>query len=184
MASNLIPQEIIEQKIYLIRGHNVMLSNQLAELYDVEVRSLVQSVKRNIVRFPEDFMFQLTWEELRSLRSQIVILNNDEQISRSEEKDVAGRGRHLKFPPYAFTEQGVAMLSSVLRSKRAIQVNIAIMRAFMKLREILSVHKDLSQKLNELEQKIERHDEAITAIFDAIRQLMAPPPQPRRKIGF
>jgi len=162
-----------------------MLSNHLAELYDVEVRSLIQAVKRNKDRFPGDFMFKLTWEELRSLRSQIVILDNDDQVSRIIGKDAAGRGRHLKFPPYAFTEQGVAMLSSVLRSKRAIQVNIAIMRAFVKLREILSAHKELAQKLNELEQKIERHDEAITAIFDAIRQLMtAPAPRPRRKIGF
>ena len=165
MASNLIPQEIIEQKIYLIRGHKVMLSNHLAELYDVEVRSLIQAVKRNKDRFPDDFMLQLTDAEFQNLKSQIVI---------------SSWGGFRRSTPYAFTEQGVAMLSSVLRSKRAIQVNIAIMRAFVKLREILSTHKDLAQKLNELEHKIERHDEEITAIFEAIRQLMAPPPPQQR----
>ena len=170
MGSNLIPQEIIEQKIYLIRGHKVMLSNHLAELYDVEVRSLIQAVKRNKDRFPDDFMLQLTDAEFQNLKSQIVI---------------SSWGGFRRSTPYAFTEQGVAMLSSVLRSKRAIQVNIAIMRAFVKLREILSTHKDLAQKLNELEHKIERHDEEIMAIFDAIRQLMAPPPrEPKRRIGF
>jgi phage regulator Rha-like protein len=170
MGSNLIPQEIIEQKIYLIRGHKVMLSNHLAELYDVEVRSLIQAVKRNKDRFPDDFMLQLTDAEFQNLKSQIVI---------------SSWGGFRRSTPYAFTEQGVAMLSSVLRSKRAIQVNIAIMRAFVKLREILSTHKDLAQKLNELEHKIERHDEEITAIFEAIRQLMAPPPrEPKRRIGF
>jgi phage regulator Rha-like protein len=170
MGSNLIPQEIIEQKIYLIRGHKVMLSNHLAELYDVEVRSLIQAVKRNKDRFPDDFMLQLTDAEFQNLKSQIVI---------------SSWGGFRRSTPYAFTEQGVAMLSSVLRSKRAIQVNIAIMRAFVKLREILSTHKDLAQKLNELEHKIERHDEEITAIFEAIRQLMAPPPrEAKRRIGF
>jgi hypothetical protein len=170
MASDLVPQEIIEQKIFFIRGHKVMLSNHLAELYNVEVRSLIQAVKRNNERFPVDFMFQLTDGEFQNLKSQIVI---------------SSWGGPRRSTPYAFTEQGVAMLSSVLRSRRAIQVNIAIMRAFVKLREILSAHKELAQKLNELEQKIERHDEEIVAIFEAIRQLMAPSPaQPRRKIGF
>jgi aromatic ring-opening dioxygenase LigB subunit len=170
MASDLVPQEIIEQKIFLIRGHKVMLSNHLAQLYNVEVRSLIQAVKRNNERFPVDFMFQLTDEEFPNLKSQIVI---------------SSWGGLRRSTPYAFTEQGVAMLSSVLRSRRAIQVNIAVMRAFVKLREILSAHKELAQKLNELEQKIERHDEEIAAIFEAIRQLMAPaPPQTRRKIGF
>jgi hypothetical protein len=184
MASNLIPQEIIEQKIYLIRGHKVMLSNHLAILYQVEAKRLIQAVKRNKGRFPEDFMFQLTVEETRFLRSQFVTLENHDPETREKYGDEK-RGRYPKYLPYAFTEQGVAMLSSVLRSERAVRVNIAIMRAFVKLREILSVHKDLSQKLNELEQKIERHDEEIAAIFDAIRQLMEPPPaKPRRKIGF
>jgi len=170
MASNLIPEEIIEQKIYLIRGHKVMLSNHLAALYQVEPKRLIQAVKRNKERFPDDFMFQLTDEEFQNLKSQIV---------------TSSWGGFRRSTPYAFTEQGVAMLSSVLRSERAIRVNIAIMRAFVKLREILSTHKDLAQKLNELEQKIARHDDEITAIFDAIHQLMAPPPaKPRRRIGF
>ena len=170
MGNNLVPQEIIEQKIFLIRGHKVMLSNQLAELYNVEPRGLIQAVKRNKERFPRDFMFQLTDEEFQNLKSQIVI---------------SSWGGLRRSTPYAFTEQGVAMLSTVLRSRRAIQVNIAVMRAFVKLREILSTHKELAYKLAELEQKIERHDEEITAIFEAIRQLMAPAPaQPRQKIGF
>jgi len=167
----IIPVELIERKIYLIRGHKVMLDSDLAQLYGVETRVLLQSVKRNISRFPEDFMFQLTKEEYDSLRSQIVILK-------------PGRGKHRKYLPYVFTEQGVAMLSSVLKSERAIQVNIAIMRAFVRLREMLSTHKELAHKLAELERKIERHDEEIKAIFDAIRQLMAPPEKPRRRIGF
>jgi len=185
MPSELIRSEIIEQKIFLIRGHKVMLSNHLAELYNVEVRSLIQAVKRNKERFPGDFMFQLTWDELKSLRSQFVILDSEESGASQGQKSPSRRGRHFKFPPYAFTEQGVAMLSSILRSRRAIKVNIAIMRAFVKLREILSTHKELAQKLNELERKIERHDKEIVAIFQAIRQLMAPPPaQTKRRIGF
>ena len=154
MPSNLVPNETIEERIFLIRGHKVILNNHLAELYNVEVRSLIQAVKRNKERFPSDFMFQLTWDELKSLRSQIVILDSNETGAPQEQKSPSRRGRHFKFLPYAFTEQGVAMLSSVLRSRRAIQVNIAIMRAFVKLREILSAHKELAQKLNELEYKI------------------------------
>ena len=150
-----------------------MLSTYLAKLYCVEVRTLIQAVKRNRERFPEDFMFQLTKEELESSRSQIVILNDIK------------RGENIKYLPYAFTEQGVAMLSSVLRSKRAAQVNIAIMRAFVRLREVLSTHKELAHKLAELEHKTEKHDTEIQAIFEAIRQLMAPPPEKsKRRIGF
>jgi phage regulator Rha-like protein len=175
VVGELVSQEVIEQRIFMIRGHKVMLSMDLAKLYDVEVRTLIQAVKRNINRFPDDFMFQLTWEEIQALRSQSVILNA--QSSK--------RGKHLKYLPYAFTEQGVAMLSSVLNSERAIQVNIAIMRAFVKLRHILSNNKELAHKLKELEGKIEKHDAEIQAIFEAIRQLMAPLPEPpKRRIGF
>ena len=124
-----IPPEIIEKKIFLVRRQRVMLSSHLAELYEVEVRTLVQAVKRNIERFPEDFAFQLTDKEYKNLKSQIVILKND---SISENKTASMRGKHIKYLPYAFTEQGVAMLSSVLNSKRAIQVNIAIMRAIVR----------------------------------------------------
>lgn len=164
-----IPQEIIENKIFMIRGHRVMLSTHLAELYGVEVRVLVQAVKRNKERFPQDFMFQLTKKEYKNLKSQIVI---------------SSWGGARRSRPYAFTEQGVAMLSSVLRSKRAIQVNIVIMRAFVKLRQILSTHKELVHKLSELERKIEKHDAEIKAIFNAIRQLMTLPEKTKRKIGF
>ena len=170
----LIPEELIERKIFLLRGQKVMISIHLAKLYGVKVKVLIQTIKRNIERFPEDFMFQLTREETQSLRSQFVTLNN----SGSK------RGKHLKFMPYAFTEQGVAMLSSVLRSKKAVQVNIAIMRAFVKLRQILFHHKELAHKLEEIERKISRHDEDIQNIFEAIRQLMAPPEKPKRRIGF
>jgi hypothetical protein len=167
----LIPIEIIERKIYLIRSQKVMLDSDLAELYGVKTFNLNKAVKRNIDRFPQDFMFQLTKEEADSLRFQI-------GMSKSE-----GRGGR-RYLPYVFAEQGVAMLSSVLRSERAIHVNIAIMRVFVKLREFLSTHKELAHKLAELERKIERHDEEIKAIFDAIRQLMTPPQKPKRKIGF
>jgi hypothetical protein len=165
----LIPEEIIGRKIFLLRGQKVMLSNHLAGLYGVETRVLIQAVKRNIERFPEDFMFQLTNDETNILVSQNVI------------PSIRTLGGHL---PYAFTEQGVAMLSSMLRSKKAILVNIAIMRAFVKLRRILSTHKDLVYKLRELERKIEKHDADIKDIFEAIRQLMKPSEKPKRRIGF
>ena len=166
----LIPQEVIETKIYLIRGQKVMLSMDLAKLYGVPTMRLNEQVKRNIKRFPEDFMFQLTGEEYEILKSQIA-------ISRW--------GGARRANPYAFTEQGVAMLSSVLNSERAIHVNIAIMRAFVRLKAVLSTHKELAHKLDELEQKIERHDADIQSIFEAIRQLMAAPPDKARVItGF
>ncbi|HBC46636.1 MAG TPA: DNA-binding protein [candidate division Zixibacteria bacterium] len=168
----LTPVESIQQKIFMIRGHKVMLSIDLAALYGVEAKVLNQAVKRNIERFPGDFMFQLTGEEADSLRSQIVTLKS-------------GRGKHSKYPPYAFTEQGVAMLSSVLKSDRAIAVNIMIMRAFVKLREILLTHKELARKLAQLEAKFAGHDHAIQNLFAAIRQLMASPVAPaKRRIGF
>ncbi|PCI37270.1 MAG: DNA-binding protein [Elusimicrobia bacterium] len=157
----------VENRIYLIRTQKVLLSHDLADLYGVTVRTLVQAVKRNIERFPMDFMFQLTNEEAgKILRSQIVILR---------------WGEHRKYRPYAFTEQGIAMLSSVLRSKQAVQVNIEIMRAFVRLRKILVSHKDLALKLDRLE---EGYDAQFRAVFDAIRQLMAPPKKPAPKIGF
>ena len=159
----------IQQLIFLIRGQRVMLSTHLAELYEVQPRVLIQAVKRNIERFPEDFMFQLTAGEFAALKSQIVI---------------SSWGGLRRAIPYAFTEQGVAMLSSVLRSKRAVQVNVEIMRAFVRLRDMVSAHKDLARKLAELEQRIEKHDEDIRLIFEAIRQLMAPPDRPPKKIGF
>ena len=164
----LIPVEIIEKKIYLIRGHKVMLDRDLAELYEVETRVLNQAVRRNLDRFPEDFMFALTRDEIMDL-SQIVISSR------------------IKHAPnvFVFTEQGVAMLSGVLNSGRAIQVNIAIMRTFVKLREMLSSNKELAHKLTLLENRIEKHDGEIKAIFNAIRQLMVPPETKGKKpIGF
>ncbi len=167
----LVPTETIEKKILLIRRQKVMLDRDLAILYGVETRVLNQAVRRNIKRFPEDFMFQLRRTEVKSLRSQIVTLKK-------------GRGYHYKYLPYVFTEQGVAMLSSVLHSERAVQVNIIIIRAFVKLRQVLSTHKALAHKLEQLEGKIEKHDEEIHAIFEAIRQLMEPLLKPKKQIGF
>jgi len=167
----LIPPEVIEQKIFFLRGQRVMLSPHLAMLYGVETRALNQAVKRNISRFPNDFVFQLNDREANWLVSHSVIPHR----------------KHLGGTlPYAFTEQGVAMLSSVLNSPRAIQMNIAIVRAFVKLREVLSTHKELALKLKQLKMKVARHDEDIKVIFEAIRRLMAPPPEPlpKRRIGF
>ena len=164
----LIPRELIENKILLIRGKKVMLDTDLAKLYSVSTKRLNEQVKRNVKRFPEDFMFLLTNKEVINLKSQIA---------------TSSWGGRRKLP-HAFTEQGVAMLSSVLKSERAIQVNIAIMRVFVRLKEIVSTHKELAHKLNELERKIEKHDEDIRTIFEAIRQLMSPLEKPKRRIGF
>ncbi len=161
-------QEVIEGKIYMIRGHKVMLDSDLAELYGVETKVLIQAVKRNAQRFPLDFMFQLNYQDVAALRSQIVTLKK-------------GRGEHRKYLPYVFTEHGVAMLSSVLSSPRAVQVNIQIMRTFAKLRELLVQHKDLARRLDDLEKK---YDVQFKIVFDAIRQLMTPPEPKKKKIGF
>jgi hypothetical protein len=155
--------EHLEQTIHLIRAQKVLLDRDLAALYGVETGALNRAVRRNKDRFPSDFMFKLTEKEAESLRCQFGILK---------------RGQHFKYLPLAFTEQGVAMLSTVLNSPRAIQVNIAIMRVFVRLRETLSLHKELAHKLNELERKIEGHDEHIRTLFEAIRQLAAPTPEP------
>ena len=168
MTQKLIPTERIERSILLFRNQKVMLDSDLAGLYGVETRALIQAIRRNQNRFPVDFMFQLTQKEVNALRSQSVISN-------------IGRGGR-RYRPYVFTEQGVAMLSTVLKSERAIAVNIAIMRAFVKLRELLSTHKDLAKKLETLEQK---YDAQFKVVFDAIRQLMPPPvPKKKRRIGF
>lgn len=165
---SLVPVGRIVDAILRIRGQNVMLDADLAALYGVETRVLVQAVKRNIERFPDDFMLQLNREEVDSLRSQIVTLKK-------------GRGQYSKYLPYAFTEQGVAMLSGVLRSRRAIQVNIEIMRAFIRLRQMLASHVELARKLDALEKK---YDAQFKQVFEAIRQLMIPPEPKRRPIGF
>jgi hypothetical protein len=167
--TELVAPPQIEQAILLVRGQRVMLDRDLAAMYGVTTGNLNKAVQRNLSRFPADFMFQLTADEADSLRFQIGSLQ---------------RGLHFKYLPLVFTQEGVAMLSGVLRSPRAEQVNIAIMRAFVRLRETLSLHKELAHKLSELERKIENHDENIRTLFEAIHQLMTPPEQPRREIGF
>lgn len=164
-----VSEESLQARIYLIRGRKVMLDTDLAKLYGVKTSRLNEAVKRNKRRFPEDFMFCITQEEKSKVIADCDHLQD------------------LKFSPYfpyAFTEQGVAMLSSTLNSKRAIEVNISIMRTFVKLRQMLSAHRGLSQKLDQLEQKVEGHDEEIHSIFEAIRRLMAEPEKPKRRIGF
>jgi phage regulator Rha-like protein len=163
----MLPAETITNKIYFIRNLKVMMDRDLAELYGVETRVLKQAVRRNIKRFPEDFMFELTIKEESSLRSQSVTLE--------------GKGKHSKYLSMAFTEQGVAMLSSVLKSDRAIQVNIQIMRAFNKLRQMLSTHKDLKKKIEAMEAK---YDKQFQIVFEAIKQLLEEDDKPKRKIGF
>jgi hypothetical protein len=164
---SLIPVERIERSILLIRGHKAMLDSDLAGLYGVTTKRLNEQVRRNLSRFPEDFMFQLTESETDLLRSQIA----------TSKKGRGGR----RYQPYAFTEHGVAMLSSVLNSPRAVQANIQIMRTFAKLREIISQHKDLARRLDELEKK---YDAQFSIVFDAIRELMKPPETNKRPIGF
>ena len=170
MSKTIAAAELIATRIYELRGRKVMLDRDLAKLYGVKLKRLNEQVKRNIRRFPDDFMFQLTWEELESSRSQIATLK---------------QGRNIKYLPYVFTEHGVAMLSSVLNSERAIQVNILIMRAFTKLREILLTHKELAVKIDALERKYTEHDVTIKTIFEAIKQLLEPPLIQEKKItGF
>jgi hypothetical protein len=168
MKKELISIGRIAQSIHWLRGQKVILGRDLASLYGVTVGALTQAVKRNGSRFPKDFVFQLNAEEFANLKSQFVTSS--------------WGGRRAR--PYAFTEQGVAMLSSVLKSERAVKVNIAIMRAFVRLREALETNRELARKFAELEQRVGKHDDEIAAIIDAIRQLMAPPEKPRREIGF
>lgn len=168
MSHAALVRKAIDHSIRRIRGHNVMLDSDLARLYGVETRTLNQAVTRNAARFPPDFMFRLSADEARFLRSQIVILR-------------AKPGGHPKYRPRAFTEQGVAMLSSVLRSQRAIIVNVEIMRAFVALRRMLASNIELAHKLDELEHK---YDAKFRIVFEAIRELMAPRERPRRPIGF
>ncbi|MBU1006421.1 MAG: ORF6N domain-containing protein [Candidatus Omnitrophica bacterium] len=163
---DLMPRERIERRIFVIRGQKVIIGTHLAELYGVTTSALMQAVKRNADRFPDDFMFKLTRKEITRISQFVISLKYSKSV-------------------YAFTEQGIAMLSSVLRSKRAIYVNIAIMRAFVKIRQFLSTHKDLAKKLKELEKKNAKHDVEIQEIFEAIKLLIAQP-KPKRKpqIGF
>jgi phage regulator Rha-like protein len=164
--TSLIPMERIEKAILFIRGEKVMLDTDLAELYGVETKRLNEQVRRNPGRFPPDFMFQLTIEEAESLRSQFATLK---------------RGEHRKYLPYAFTEHGALMLANVLNSERAAQTSVQVVRAFIKLRQMLASNAELARKLAALEQK---YDAQFKVVFDAIRQLMSPPAKPKREIGF
>jgi len=166
----IVPAGRIESRILLIRGQKVMLDSDLAELYGVTTKRLNEQLKRNRARFPADFVFQLTAEEAASLRSQIATSK-------------PGRGGR-RYRPYAFTEHGAIMAASVLNSRRAIEVSVYVVRAFVKLREMLGAHKELARKLAELEKRMEGHDEEIMALFEAIRQLMEPPEKPSKRIGF
>ena len=169
MKPSLVPTARIERAILVLRGHKVLLDADLAALYEVPTKVLLQAVRRNLERFPQDFMFQMDKQEFAILRSQIVT------------SSWGGR----RSAPYAFTEQGVAMLSSVLNSPHAIAVNIEIMRAFVRLRELIASNKELAAKLDQLEKKLTTHDQAITEIMHAIHQLMRPPePAKKRPIGF
>jgi phage regulator Rha-like protein len=164
-----MPIELIERRIYLIRGCKVMLSTHLAELYSVEPRSLIQSVKRNIERFPKDFMFQLSDTEFENLKSQFV---------------TSSWGGLRRANPYAFTEHGVAMLSSVLRSQQAVQMNILIIRAFVKLREMLATHRDLARKIENLERKQKEQGKQLAAVYSTIKKMIDVSAKPQNPIGF
>lgn len=174
MTLELIPVPAIQKRILMVRERQVMLDEDLADLYGVETRRLIEQVKRNIERFPADFMFQLNKDEAAALRSQTAT------------SDTRRGGR--RYAPYVFTEQGVAMLSGVLRSKRAVAVNIAIMRAFVELRRAAASYAAIQKRLDELEQetkaKLGQHDQQLSQIFQALRQLISPPPRPRRRVGF
>ena len=169
VKAELVPFARVERAIFFVRGHKVLLDEDLARLYEVAPKRLNEQVKRNRARFPEDFMFQLTAAEAEGLRSQNATLER------------RGPGQHRKYRPYAFTEQGVAMLSSVLGSPRAVQVNIEIIRAFVRLRQMLQANAELARKLAALEKK---YDAQFRVVFDAIRKLMAPLEPKRRRIGF
>lgn len=184
MSAELIPKEVVTQRIVLLRGQKVLLDADLAELYDVSTKRFNEQVKRNLERFPGDFMFQITEMENEALRSQIATLN------------VRGRGQHRKYLPYAFTEHGAIMAATILNSPRAIEVSVYVVRAFVQLRELMSSHRELAQRLDELERQLEaqaaRHDDfahttrnQLKQVFEAIRVLMEPPEKtPKRPIGF
>jgi hypothetical protein len=191
MRKEIVPVEQIAHRIRPLRGAKVLLDYDLAALYGVAVKVLNQAVKRNRKRFPNDFMFQLNDEEARFLRSfsssirdREVAQRQEAATNRSQFVTSPPKHRGAKYRPYAFTEEGVAMLSSVLNSERAVKVNIAIMRAFVRLRRALDTNRELAKKFSELERRVGKHDEEIAAILEAIRQLMAPPEKPRREIGF
>jgi phage regulator Rha-like protein len=185
-STQLVPVEVVERKIYLIRGSKVMLDSDLAELYEVPTKVLNQAVRRNLDRFPADFMFQLNGEELENLRSHSATSNTEEpQDLRSQFVTSSASRGGRRYSPYAFTEHGVAMLSSVLTSKRAVALNILIIRAFVRLREYLATHQDLARKLEDVERTQQEQGAHIQQIYDYIQRLVEPAPDTsRRRIGF
>ncbi len=175
--TSLIPSERIISKIFLIRSRKVMMDKDLARLYQVETRALIQAVKRNIKRFPSDFMFQLNEQESASMRSQSVTSSSRSQIVILKK----GRGHNIKYLPYVFTEQGVAMLSSILNSERAILVNIQIIRTFIKLKEFLATNKQLREKIESMERK---YDKKLKEVFDVLKKLLIQEEKPKKRMGF
>ncbi len=180
MAITLRPENVA-QLVFFIRGEKVMLDADLAMLYGVEARSLNQAVSRNRKRFPADFMFQLSEKEYEGIRSQFVTASGGKKLNSSQTVMSSRKHRGRSYRPYAFTEQGVAMLSSVLRSSRAVEVNIAIMRTFVQLRRLMDGNADLARKIEDLEKK---YDEQFAVVFEAIKQLIAPPAPTKKQIGF
>ena len=168
---NLVPLERVERSILILRGHRVIFDSDLAALYGVPVKRLNEQVKRNIDRFPDDFAFNLTEEESEALRSQFATLKT-------------GRGEHRKYLPRVFTEHGALMAASVLNSPKAVEMSIFVVRAFVRLRQVLAANRQIAAKLNELERKTAAHDKNIVALFQAVRSLMSVPEKPSRKIGF
>ncbi|MEO5998608.1 MAG: ORF6N domain-containing protein [Chitinophagaceae bacterium] len=166
-----VANEIIINKIYIVRKQKVMIDRDLAELYGVETKVLKQAVRRNMERFPKDFMFEMTKKEFKNWRSQFVTSNEGNKMG-------------LRYAPFCFTEQGVTMLSCILNSERAVAVNIHVVRAFTKLREMIISHKDILLQLGRLEKKLSEHDGDIQLIFNALKQLINPPNPPRERIGF
>ncbi len=181
----IVPIGQIEERILLIRGQRVMLDADLAELYGVTTKRLNEQVRRNIGRFPEDFMFRLTWREAKNLGLQIAILNGAHPGASRSQFATLKRGTNIKYRPYAFTEHGAIMAASVLNTDRAVKVSVHVVRAFVKLRGMMAAHKELARKLTQLERRLDGHDGEIVALMEAIRELMASPPEPKRKrIGF
>ncbi len=180
LAKQELSAEFIQTRILMIRGLKVMLDTDLAALYGVPTRRLKEQVRRNLKRFPQDFMFELTWDEVLSLpsRSQNATLNKGESVPLRSQFAILKKGRNVKYLPYVFIEQGVAMLSSVINSDRAIEVNIQIMRAFTKLREFMASHKDLVRKIEDLERKFGEHDKKFVVVFEAIKQLLEESTEP------
>ncbi|OHC61615.1 MAG: DNA-binding protein [Rhodocyclales bacterium GWA2_65_19] len=184
MSSPVVAVDTLSGRIHLVRGQRVMLDADLAELYGVATKVFNQAIKRNIDRFPADFMFQLTVEEHDSLRSQTVTLDADEPLRSQIVTSKTGRGRHRKYLPYVFTEHGAIMAASVLNAPRAVEMSVFVVRAFVQLRELLASSQELADRLDDLERKLSTHDQAIAGVIDAIRRLTSVPAKPSRPIGF